>query len=89
MGAYQLAVVPIEQGLRIDLQRFGNPHHDEQAGIAPAALDAANIGQVDTGIKGELFLSQSGRLAQPSHIPTNNAAPVYHYQRNGDRAYIL
>ena len=32
-GTRRLAVAPIEQGLRIDFQRFGDPHHDEEAAL--------------------------------------------------------
>lgn len=78
-----------QQPFRFDFQCCCDPHHDEQAGVAPPSLNATDIGQVDVGFEGKLFLGQSRRLAQPPHIPTNNSAPVRHCQRNDNRAYIL
>lgn len=79
----------VQQHFRSNFQSLRDAHHNEQARIASAALDAADISQVDACFEGKLLLGQPSRLAQPSHIPANDAAPVRHRPMSGARAYNL
>lgn len=75
-------VLALQQDGQIDVQGLCDPRHHEQAGVPLPSFDAANIGEVDLRIEGELFLRQLSGLPQPPHIPAHNDAPVFH-RRDG------
>lgn len=53
-----------------------SPKHADRR-IAPAALDAAQVGQVYLGVVGELLLGQLPLDPQPTHIRANDPAPIH------------
>lgn len=69
---------PLQQPFRFDLQSLGNAHYNEKAGIAPSALDATDVGEVDASFEAELLLRQPGDLTQPPDISANDVAPIVH-----------
>ena len=60
-----------------------------QCGIAPSAFQTCDIELAETGAIGELFLGQSGAVAIPFQIVTDERAHIHARQSAGYQLYFL
>ena len=61
-----------------------NPRQHKQTRIAPPALNAADICEVQPRFESELLLRLPSRLAEPPHVCANDLPPVHHLQTGLD-----
>lgn len=73
-----------EQFADVDAERFGDAIKHKKRGIAPPSLDAAQIGLMNLGAVGQLFLRQLALSAQPLQIQPHSL-PDIHAASGADR----
>lgn len=71
----------------IDRESLRDPHHHQKTWVAPAALDAAEVGEVDLRTERDLLLSEPTAQPQALNVASDDPAPIQHSWIGVNRDY--